>query len=217
MSTRTARTTSRPALSRSRVIDAALDRIDANGLDALSMHKLGAELGVKAMSLYNHVANKSDVLDGVVAALWNEVEMEAPAGPDWRAGLESFAHAMRAMVRRHPNAAPLVFTQRVMPESALRVVQIHVGTLVAAGFEEAHAYDLARTVTSYVLGSAFAEVTWDLDQTACAPEVSDLLRPDTPEDLAAVAQIFCGQSDFDAQFELGLALMLDGIGGPSGP
>lgn len=206
----------RTALTRDRLVTAALDYIDAHGLSALSMHKLGAELGVKAMSLYNHVANKSDVLDGVVEALWAEVEATAPADQDWRAGVEAFGHAVRGMVRRHPQAAPLVFSQQVMPESSLRLVRDHVGALMAAGFGEARSYDVMRTVTSYVFGSAFVEITWGAAQTGCAPAVSELLRPGTPEELASVAEIFCGQSDLDAQFELGLALMLDGIGSPPG-
>jgi TetR/AcrR family tetracycline transcriptional repressor len=206
----------RTPLSRVRIVEAALRYVDDHGLDALSMHKLGAALDVKGMSLYHHVANKNDLLDGVVEALWAEVEEAAPPREDWRQGLESFARAVRDMVRRHSNAASLVFSQRVIPQPALRVVRSHVAALTAAGFDEARSYDLMRTVTSYVFGSAFAEVTWDLGgSTGCAPEVSQLLRPGTPEELAAVAEVFCGQSDVDAQFELGLDLMLRGIEEPA--
>lgn len=115
------------------------------------------------------------------------------------------------MVRRHPNAASLLFSQRVMPEAALRIVRTHVAALNGAGFGESRAYDTLRTFTSDVLGSALAEITWDLGQPGCAPEVRDLLRPDTPDDLAGVAEVFCGQPDAQAQFELGLDLMLRGL------
>lgn len=201
----------RAPLTRRRVVEAALRFIDANGVGALSMHKLGAALEVKGMSLYNHVGNKDDLLDGVVEALWEEVEATAPVHRDWREGLRSFTYAVRDMVRRHPNAASLTFSQRVMPQAALRVVQAHVAALVDAGFGEARAYDVLRTFTSYVLGSALAEVTWDLGPGGCAPVVRDLLPPGTPEDLAGVADVFCGQSDPDAQFTLGLDLMLAGL------
>ncbi|GAA1580140.1 TetR/AcrR family transcriptional regulator C-terminal domain-containing protein [Kribbella sancticallisti] len=193
------------------VIDAALRFIDENGLGALSMHKLGATLHVKGMSLYNHVGSKLDLLDGVVEKLWTEVEEAAPAHSDWREGVRSFAYAIRDMVRRHPNAAALVLSQSVMPEAALRLVQTHIAVLTKAGFPESRAYDVLRTVTSYALGSALAEVTWDFGRPGCAPNVNDLLRPGTPPDLVAVAQVFCGQSDPDTQFALGLDLMLRGL------
>jgi TetR/AcrR family tetracycline transcriptional repressor len=95
-----------------------------------------------------------------------------------------------------------------------RIVQGHERALVEAGLEEAQAYDLLRTVCSYAFGSAFAEVTWDTADPGCAVDVRRLLRPGTPEDLAAVADVFCGQSDAEAQFELGLDLMLRGLDEP---
>lgn len=202
--------TEREPLSRQRIVSAALRFIDDHGLGALSMHKLGAALGVKAMSLYNHVTNKDDVLDGVVELMWSEVERAAPAPADWRQGVRSFAHAMRSMVLRHPNAAPLITNQSFMPQAALRLVQTHTNMLVRSGLDQDQAYALLRTITSYSLGSAFNEVSWGQLDPSCAPEVSELLRPGTPDDLALVAEVFCGQYDYDAQFDLGLDLMLRG-------
>jgi TetR/AcrR family tetracycline transcriptional repressor len=201
----------RAPLTRHRILDVALRYIDTHGLAALSMHKLGAELGVKGMSLYNHVANKDDLLDGVVETLWLEVERAAPAGPDWRESLRSFAHALRNVVHQHPNAAPLITSQQIMPEPALRLVQAHITAPTKGGPTEEHAYALLRTVTSYALGSALAEVSWGMGVAGCAPAVGDLLRPGVPDELVGIAEIFCGHSDPDAQFELGLQLMLRGI------
>ncbi len=198
-------------LSRQRIVDAALRCIDDRGLDALSMHKLGAELGVKAMSLYNHVTNKDDLLDGVVELLWSEVEGAAPPRADWREGFRSFARALRGVAHRHPNAAPLILSQSVMPAPALRVIQAHITAATDGGRSEGDAYALLRTVAVYALGSTLAEVTWSAGQPGCVPAVSDLLRPGTPAELAAVADVFCGQHDPDAQFELGMDLMLSGI------
>lgn len=214
MSTRTVGTDVRLALTRERIIEVAVDFIDTHGLDALSMRKLGAALDVKGMSLYNHVANKSEVLDSVVEALWAETEAAAPALPDWHEGIRSVAHAMRGTIRRHPNAAPLIFSQQLMPQAALRLVRTHVAELVSAGFEQSTAYDLLRTIWSYAFGSAFAEITWDTGNPGCAVDVRQLLGPGTPDDLVAVADVFCGQSNAEAQFELGLDLMLRGIQHP---
>jgi TetR/AcrR family tetracycline transcriptional repressor len=203
-------TEQQPRLSRERIVLTALRLVDEHGLEALSMHKLGAELGVKAMSLYNHVTNKDDLLDGVVETLWSEVEVAAPAEADWCRGVRAFAHALRDVVRRHPNASPLIIGHQIIAESALRIIRAHVGAARDGGWSERDAYALLRTLTSYALGSALAEVCWGMGGTACAPSVDDLLRPGVPEELAQVAHVFCGEADLDAQFELGLDLMLGG-------
>lgn len=200
----------RTPLNRDRIVAAALAYIDDHGLAALSMHKLGAALGVKAMSLYNHVANKDDVLDGVVEQLWAEVEETAQAAPNWQDGVRSFAEAIRAMILRHPGAATLQTSQSYMPQSALRAVKNHVEALVDHGIPQPDAYDLLRTVTSYTLGTAYNEVAWAGGEQTCPPDVAAVLRPGTPDDLAQVAQVFCGRYDYETHFRLGLDLMLAG-------
>ncbi|PSL01651.1 TetR family transcriptional regulator [Haloactinopolyspora alba] len=208
--TRAATDTGRAPLTRDRILRAALNYVDEHGLESLSMHKLGAELGVKGMSLYNHVAGKDDVLDGVVETLWTEVEDAAPPDPDWHRGYRQFAHALRDVLHQHPNAAPLITARQVMPIPALRAVRAHITAAVDSGVAEDRAYELLRTLTSYALGHALAYLSWGLGCPGCVPSVRDLLRPGTPDDLAGVADVFCGQSDPDAQFELGLDLMIRG-------
>lgn len=117
------------------------------------------------------------------------------------------------MIHRYPKAAPLILTQSVMPPSALRVVQTQVTALVSHGIPDEDAYALLRTVTSYTLGTARNDIAWGNGQPGCPPAVSDLLRPGTPDELAGVAEVFCGQYDLGAQFEMGLDLMLRGIEG----
>lgn len=202
-------TSTRAPLTRQRILATALDYIDTHGLAALSMHKLGAALGVKAMSLYNHVTSKDDLFDGVVDVLWTEVETAAPVTEDWRAGARKLAHAIRAAVARHPNAAPLITSRPFMPTPALRIVRAHLTAAIDCGIAEARAYAVLRTLTTYALGSAFAEVCWGMGGI-CRPAISDMLRPGTPDELAAVAEVFCGQADPDAMFELGVELMLRG-------
>ncbi|GAA3093630.1 AcrR family transcriptional regulator [Kribbella aluminosa] len=209
MVTKTLRTAGqRAGLSRGDIVAAALGYIDEHGLGALSMHKLGAVLDVKGMSLYNHVAGKDDLLDGVVDLLWQEIAAAAPAQADWRLGFRALARAIRDVMLRHPNAAPLMTTQRVMPQSALRTVLAHVTSATGAGLPEPRAYDLLRAVSSTALGTTLADLTWGTGQQGCAPDISDLLRPGTPDELVAAAEIFCGQSCPDAQFALALDLML---------
>ncbi|WP_129663610.1 hypothetical protein [Phytoactinopolyspora endophytica] len=87
-------------------------------------------------------------------------------------------------------------------------VRAHITAATEAGVAEDYAYALLRTIWSHALGYALAYVSWGIGCVGCAPAVADLLRPDVPEDLAQVAEVFCGQSDPDAQFEMALDLML---------
>jgi TetR/AcrR family tetracycline transcriptional repressor len=202
----------RVPLTRGRVLQAALRYIDEHGLEALSMHKLGAELGVRGMSLYNVVASKDDLLDGVVESLWAEIESAAPPETCWQQGYRALACAVRDVMHRHPKAAPLVTARRqVIPEPALRAVRAHVTAAMSSGVPEDAAYALLRTITSFALGYALVYVSWGLGESGCAPDVEDLLPPGTSEELANAAQMFCGQADVDAEFELGLDLMLRNV------
>ncbi len=210
--TEQAATGRRAPLTRERIVHAALRYIDTHGLGGLSMHKLGAELGVKAMSLYKYVANKDDLLDGVVEELWLEVEHAAPAENDWRDGYRALAQALRGMVYRHPNAAFLITSHGIMPAPALRCIQAHITAATGSGVPVARAYEWLRTIASYALGTTLNDVAWSCGPEGCRPTtVAELLRPDIPPELAEVAEVFCGQFDPDAQFELGLDLMLRGI------
>lgn len=205
-------TSQRAPLTRDRIVRAAVHYIDTHGLVGLSMHKLGAELGVKAMSLYKHVANKSDVLDGVVEELWAEVEQAAPVMNNWREGYRLFAQALRETVHRHPNAAPLLASQPIMPVPALRCIQGHIAAASGDGVPTARAYAWLRTIASYALGTAINDVAWGTGQEGYRPTtVRELVRPGVPQELAEVAEIFCGQAEPNAQFEEGLGLMLRGI------
>lgn len=209
MTTKTSQiTVRREPLSKERILRAALRYIDEHGLEKLSMHKLGAALGVEGMSLYNHVMNKGDVLDGVVQVLWEEIEETTEVDEDWRENYRRFARAIRDVLARHPRAVPLVPFRPVMSDASLRAVKRQITVAVDAGAGEEFAHALLRTVTSYAFGHAAIYTNWELACAACAPSITDLLRPDTPDELVAVAEVFCGQSDPDAQFELGLDRML---------
>src|SRR5258708_39486996 len=97
----------REPLSRERVLLAALLLADAGGIDSMSMRKVGQELGVEAMSLYNHVANKDDLLDGMIDVLVSEIEVPASGG-DWRTALRGSILSARALMLRHPWAPRLI-------------------------------------------------------------------------------------------------------------
>ncbi len=148
----------RAPLSRQQVLRAALDYVDQHGLEALSMHKLGAELGVKAMSLYKHVADKDDILDGIVELLWDEIPTE-PAAGDWREAIRQLAAALRDLVHRHPHAATLLYSRQEIRERPLRLAHGALRLMRKDGVPEECAVALLRTVFPYGIGYALAELS----------------------------------------------------------
>lgn len=207
----------RPGLSRRRVLDAVLVFVDEHGLDALSMHKLGTRLGVRGMSLYNHVRDKDDLLDGLVDLLWSQVGTGTAGFGDWQDAVRALAGALRDLVRRHPGAAPLIMTRRLMPHSALRVTGAYLRFMRDGGVPEECAAALLRTVISYAIGQTIAEIRYTPPGTDDAGEAErvrlvDTLIPDgTPAELAHVAYAVCGACGPTRQFEIGVDLMVHGL------
>lgn len=209
----------RATLTRERVLAAALDYVDRNGLDALSMHKLGAELGVKAMSLYNHVANKDDLLSGIVDVLWSEISPPPSAPPSWQQVAQTLAGSLRSMIRRHPNAASLLLSARTLSQPALQVADTYRTALTGAGLPEECAVPFVRTLVSYALGQGLAELSWsqaipetdDADELARIRRVSDLLPHGASDNLVRIALWFCADWVPAEQFDLGLTLMIKGL------
>ncbi len=210
----------RPRLTRQKVLRAALEFADANGLAALSMHKLGAELGVQGMSLYSHVASKDALLDGIVEAMTSEAEIPPADGMDWRDALRHLAREIRAMILRHPAAAPLLVSRPVMPTRRLEQVDAYVRLLMREGFTEDRALDVLRTVYVYAHGYALAEACftrcaecgpWPGDELSQMRRVTQMVPRDAPDHLLRLAMLFCGRCDMDEQFTLGIDLMIRGL------
>lgn len=208
----------RPPLTRERICAAGLAFVDEHGLEALSLHKLGAELGVRAMSLYNHIGGKDDLLNGIAECLWREVEGPHSRKASWRAALERSARGIREVILRHPAASALLVTRTVFPLPALRAAESLVSTLRATGFSERRAVDVVRLLISYAIGSTLSEVCW----ASCGaippgggaepvPNVALALPSGTPEPLLDLAVKICGECDPAQMFDLGLELMLRGL------
>jgi AcrR family transcriptional regulator len=200
------------------VLRAAVALADERGAGELTMRKLAKELGVEAMSLYNHVANKDDLLDGMIDLVFSEIEAPASDG-DWKAELRKRALSTRAALRRHPWAIGEMEGRTSHGPSNLRVHDAVLGCLRAAGFSlelTVHAYSVQD---AYIYGFALQE--------------SDM-SSETPEDFAAEAQrqmreyealladlphlvevvggyIAKSGYDYDAEFLFGLDVILDGL------
>jgi AcrR family transcriptional regulator len=207
----------RPALSRQQVLRAALEFADEHGLKALSMHKLGDLLGVRAMSLYKHVAGKDDILDGIVELMWAEIPAEPPPG-DWREAVNWLAEALRDLVRRHPHAAPLLTSRPEPREQPLRIAHAVLRVMRAGGVPEQCAVALLRTVFPYGIGFTLTELSLPAQpppgpdrDIALIRQASALLAPDAPDDLVRTALLLCGECEMASQYRIGIDLMIRGL------
>lgn len=155
-------------LSRERVLASALELVDREGLSALSMRRLGTELGVEAMALYRYASSKDALLDGLVEALYLSLEERLSAGPDkdadWRAGLHRIARATYDVCLAHPQAVPLLATRLLAvplarrPAAVLRDHERVLALLREAGFEETTASAVFRAFTAWLLGYVTVEL-----------------------------------------------------------
>lgn len=208
----------RAPLSRQRVLKAALELVDRDGLHELSMRKLAAELGVEAMSLYRHVANKDDLLVGLADLVWAEIATAAPPDDDWSAWLRALGHAIRDAVHRHPNALPVLVSSDVSPLSALELFADQLDRAAPAELDRDQAVSALRTVTAYALGCAVTELSCFGPTPASRDEterqrllrVSRALPPQTPDRLVDVALTVCGDCDVSKVFTEGLDLIIRG-------
>ncbi len=199
----------RRPLSRRRVLEAGVRFVDREGLAALSMRKLGAELGVEAMSLYNHVPNKDALLDGMVEVLLGELEVPSDGG-DWGGRIREAYRRFRRLAHAHPEVFPLLVTRPPETMYGVPLVEEFLRTLRGAGFEPLMALHAFRTLNSYAVGYAMAEIR----DFALEPSSSRLGARQLPEgDFPSISELrpHLEGVDRDAEFEFGLDLILAGL------
>jgi AcrR family transcriptional regulator len=146
-------------LSRARVCAEALALVDEEGLAALSMRRLGARLGVEAMSLYRHVRDKADLLDALHAAVLGSLDEQAHAPDDWRAHVGGSTRALRAALLRHPNVAPLFTSLPVRAPEAAATVERSRAALMHAGLGADEALQAIEVVGMFAVGHVIFETT----------------------------------------------------------
>ncbi len=165
----------RQALTRQRILEAALELLDAEGLEALSMRRLGAVLGVEAMSLYHHFSSKGALLDGIVALLLRQVPLpEIDSAPWDLAILQGFVDFRRVMLA-HPSAVPLVCERPALDPESLVPMALAFAALSAAGFSPDDVYSAWCTLLSYVLGYIESEVS-GVGKAARGAEMLELIQ-----------------------------------------
>ncbi len=211
-----ARSRRRTPLTRERVLQTAVRRADASGIESLSMRKLGQELGVEAMALYHHFANKEDLVNGMVDLVFGEIELPASAG-NWRTAMRQRAIAVRDALLRHRWAIGLMESRRRPGIANLRHHDAVIGSLRAGGFDiamAAHAYSL---LDSYIYGFALTKMNLPFESSDDIAEVAQsMLEPFTPDEFPNMVEILTdhvmkpGYNHGD-EFEYGLDLILDGL------
>ena len=209
-------TQTRIPVTRERVLQAALGLADEGGVDAVSMRKVADVLGVKAMSLYNHVANKDEVLDGMVDATYGEIAAPTPDA-DWQAQVREIAISAHEVFLRHPWAAGLQMSVKPGP-ARLRYGDRLLGCFRDAGFSKQLTYHGYHIIESYILGYTSQVLAYRAVDT---DQFEDVLARFTRGDFAKEYPHFTehalqhiepepGQEDVNA-YELGLDMILDGL------
>jgi AcrR family transcriptional regulator len=211
-------------LTRERILESALRLADDGGIESLTMRKLARELGVEAMSLYNHVANKSDLVDGIVDLVVEEIDLPS-GGEEWDAAIRKCAVSAHETFLRHPWACSLVMSSgrpRLLETPRVRYMEWLLGRLREAGFSADLTYHAYHALDSHILGFTL----WQLGHSAgvrnfagdksIADVVAGFVRELRARDYNHLAEhaeqhLAAPADDGARQFAFGLDLILDGL------
>ena len=206
----------RAPLSRERVLRAAVAFADMSGIGSLSMRKLGEVLGVEAMSLYNHVANKSELLDGMVDVVFGEIDL--PNGDsDWRAAMWQRAISARQVLSRHRWAIGLMESRTTPGPATLRHHDAVIGTLRDGGFSVEVAAHAFSVLDSYIYGFALQEANLPFDTGEETAAMAQAIMAQFPADEyphlteLTVEHVLQPGYDYGNEYAFGLDLILDGL------
>jgi AcrR family transcriptional regulator len=203
-------------LSRERIITAAIDVIERQGVEATSMRRIAAELDCGVMSLYNHVPSKAALLDGVADRVLSGIEFTAVPGTGWEDQVRAQARAFRAIARKYPRSAMVVVSRPTSSATGLRPVENALATLREAGFSGGDAVLIMRSFVGFILGSLLREVgitpAVGGTHTNYATDLTQRLHVD-PGDFPQVTSLAAelNRHDPDADFEFGLDLLVHAI------
>ena len=204
----------RKPLNRDRVLQAALAFADEFGIETLSMRKLGEVLNVEAMSLYKHVANKDEILDGMVDLVAAEIEVPVIGG-DWKKAMRRRAISAHHVLLRHPWATMLIVSRANVGGAMLRYIDATIGCLREAGFSYPMADHAWNAIDCYVYGFTLQKLNFPFKPSEYA-QMAEAFLPMIPVSQypylhGLSLQVVKGEHDGIQQLELGLDLILDGL------
>jgi len=197
------------------VLSSAVALADVTGIDSLTMRKLGQELGVEAMSLYNHVANKDDILDGMVDLVFGEIEIPDGA-TDWKTAMRRRAISAHQALLRHPWATSLMQSRTKPGPATLRHHDRVLGSLRGAGFSVVMAAHAFSVIDGYVYGFALQQINLPLQSRDQVAEVGQGILRQLAGDYPHLAEMITDHAmkpgyDYAEEFEFGLDVILDGL------
>jgi AcrR family transcriptional regulator len=205
----------RAPLSRERVLRTAILLADKRGIESLTMRKLGDELQVEAMSLYNHVANKDDIIDGIVDLVFSEIALPSDRA-DWKAAMRKRAISAHEALLRHPWAPSLMQSRTKPGPATLRHHDSVLGSLRKSGFTLVMAAHAVSVIDGYVYGFALQQINIPLQSPEQVTVVGqDILRR-LSGDYPYLAEMITEHAmkpgyDYSKEFEFGLDLILDAL------
>ncbi len=205
----------RPPLNRERILAVAVEIADERGVGAVTMREVASRLGVEAMSLYNHVANKDDILDGMVDVVIEQFDLPADAG-DWQEAMRRRAVSAHEVFGLHPWAPMLMDSRESSGPSRLRYFDWVLGTLVEAGFSLEAAARAFSLLDSYVYGFGIQQFNMGAADDASTEEMAEAILAYIPAEEYPYLHRMASQAmaegyDAAADFDFGLEIILDGL------
>jgi AcrR family transcriptional regulator len=204
----------RRTLNRDQVLRAAIDLADSEGIESLSMRKLGRALGVEAMSLYNHVAGKDPMLDAMVDLVWRQIELPSRED-DWRTALRATAVMAHHVLLRHPWVCGLVLSPGRIHPARLRYIDAILGQFRQAGFPAELAFHGYHAIDSHIIGFTVWEIGHSMPTVDIEDVAANLIRDiadDHPHLVEHAQQHLAGFGrEGPGEFEFVLDLILDGL------
>jgi AcrR family transcriptional regulator len=203
-------------LSRERVLRAAIALADEGGIESLSMRKLGQQLGVEAMSLYNHVANKDDLLDGIVDAVTSQIEVPS-GGTDWKEEIRRTAVSSHDVFVRHRWACSLMMRRARVSPDRMRWMEAVLRTFREAGFSADMTHHAYHALDSHITGFTLWQVSMPFESKEELVDLAEGFLQQIPADVYpyviehAEQHIAPSSPDGKSEFEFGLDLILDGL------
>ncbi|HEX4699674.1 MAG TPA: TetR/AcrR family transcriptional regulator C-terminal domain-containing protein [Actinomycetes bacterium] len=202
----------RTPLSRERVLRAAVVLADQGGIESLTMRRLGQELGVEAMSLYKHVSNKDDVLDGIVDLVLGDIDVP-PSGTPWREAMRARAVSAHEVLLAHPWAALQIMSRFNIGLGMTRYLDATLGRLREGGFSIEGALDAWHTLDSHIYGFTLQELGLPFAADEASQVSADVVGTLDAEQFPHVVEVISHvmRSGRVEDFTFGLDLILDGL------
>lgn len=205
-------------LTRDGILRAALGIVDEEGMGALSMRRLAADLGVNPMSIYHHLPGKGAVVSGLVGVVFSGMRVPLSEGVSWQERVRAYAHAHRGVVRSHPNLALEIVSDAVAVSEAVLVGSEPLyAALEDAGLSPQEIVRAADSLVDFVHGFALGEASNPSGEFDVGPELVARIEAQPAEEVPALRRVFgaLGEEgaryEFDAGFDAGLDILVKGI------